>query len=196
MDVEIKRYRSFLLVELRMEMAINTQTPQVKWAQRPKLLLITICLEDCKSPSIEILSNRLMFHGKGGTDKKTYKLELNFFKTIIPEKSRFAVRERGVDFVIEKLDAGPYWERLVSESTKLPWIKVNFDKWVDEEELNESQNKNLAPNFDDMSWNTLMETLKRNSPDGENPVEKLALNNEHMKNLFLQHQEKLQKQKS
>lgn len=181
-----------------MEGTSNTCTPQVKWAQRPKLLLITICLEDCKSPSIEMLTNCLKFHGKGGSDKKIYKFEMKFYKAIIPEKSRFAVRERGVDFVIEKFESGPYWERLVSENTKLPWIKVNFDKWVDEEELKESEkNKNVAcPNFDDMSWNSLMEILKRNSPDGENPVEKLAETNEHMKNLFMQHQEKLQKQNS
>ena len=181
-----------------MEATSNVHTPQVKWAQRPKLLFITICLEDCKSPSIEMLSNSLIFHGKGGTDKKTYKLELEFFKKVIPEKSRFAVRERGVDFVIEKLETGPYWERLVLESTKHPWIKVNFDKWVDEEELKEMEGDKSAacPNFDDMSWNSLMEILKRNSPDGENPVEQLAQTNEHMKTLFLQHQEKLQKQNS
>ena len=180
-----------------METTSNQFVPQVKWAQRPKLLLITICLEDCKSPSIEMLANCLKFRGKGGTDKKSYKLDLEFFKSIIPEKSRFAVRERGVDFVIEKVESGPYWDRLVLEDTKHPWIRVNFDKWVDEEELKESENnKNAAcPNFDDMSWNSLMEILKRNSPDGENPVEKLAQTNEHMKSLFLQHQEKLQKQK-
>ena len=185
-------------VEMKMEATSNVHTPQLKWAQRPKLLFITICLEDCKSPAIELLSNRLIFHGKGGTDRKTYKLELEFFKKIIPEKSRFAVRERGVDFVIEKLESGPYWDRLVLSNSKHPWIKVNFDQWVDEEELKEKEeNKNATcPNFDDMSWNSLMETLKRNSPDHENPVEQLAQNNEYMKNVVLQHQEKLQKQNS
>ena len=166
--------------------------PQIKWAQRPKLIFITVCLEDCKSPSIELLPKNLRFQGIGGTDRKNYKVEIEFLKEIIPETSRFAITDRGVDFVIEKVDSGPYWDRLVNSKTKYHWIKVNFDKWLDEEELKEKENDNGTPNFDDMSWNSLMEVVKRNSP-GENPIEKMAQTNESMKYMFTKYQEQLQK---
>ena len=173
---------------------LDEHIPQVKWAQRPKLLLLTICLQDCKSPTIELLPRHLRFHGIGGTDRKKYKVEIEFLQEIIPEKSKFALRDRGVDFVIEKIEEGPYWSRLIKEETKCHWLKINFDKWVDEEEIKESEKSVGAPNFDDMSWNSLMESMRRSSPDGEHPIEKLAKTNESMKYMFEKHQEKLQKE--
>ena len=180
-----------------METNLSEQhTPLVKWAQRPKLIFLTICLEDCKSPTIELLPNVLKFRGMGGTDKRSYRLELEFLEEIIPEKSKFAIRDRGVDFIIEKVKSGPYWERLNAKDRKCHWIKVNFDKWVDEDDIKEEANPNKAPNFDDMSWNTLMETIQRNSPDDdEHPMEKLAKANESGKYILQKYQEQLQKQK-
>ena len=172
---------------------LDDRIPIVKWAQRPKLIFMTICVEDCKSPAIELLPRYLKFQGKGGSDKKNYTLEIEFLKPVIPEKSRFAIRDRGVDFVIEKRESGPYWERLIKEETKYHWIKVNFDKWVDEEEITEVEDNMGCPNFDDMNWNTLMETIRKNSPDGEHPIEKLAKSNESMKYMFSKYQEQQHK---
>lgn len=54
----------------------------MKWAQRPKLIFLTICVEDCKNPEIKVEPKRLHFKGVGGTDKREFEVDLEFFKEI------------------------------------------------------------------------------------------------------------------
>ena len=57
----------------------------VTWAQRPKLIFLTVCLSDCPKPDIKVEKDRLHFKGVGGTDKKEYEVDIEFFKEIDPE---------------------------------------------------------------------------------------------------------------
>ena len=50
------------------------------------------------------------------------------------QKSKFAVRDRVIEFALEKKDSGPYWKRLGKEEQKQHWLKVDFNKWKDEDE--------------------------------------------------------------
>ena len=50
------------------------------------------------------------------------------------KKSRYAVRPREVTFMLEKLETGPYWERLLATRVKQPWLRIDFKNWVDEED--------------------------------------------------------------
>ena len=61
----------------------------------------------------------------------------NFFHLLF-QKSKFAVRDRVIEFALEKKDGdGPYWKRLVKEEKKQHWLKVDFNKWRDEDESDE-----------------------------------------------------------
>ena len=53
------------------------------------------------------------------------------------QKSKFAVRDRVIEFALEKAEDGPYWERLTKDKTKQHWLKVDFNKWKDEDESDE-----------------------------------------------------------
>ena len=45
------------------------------------------------------------------------------------------MRDRVIEFALEKKDGeGPYWKRLVKEEKKQHWLKVDFNKWRDEDE--------------------------------------------------------------
>jgi len=55
------------------------------WAQRSTAILLTICLEDCKKPDIQILNDRVYFKGVGGSDKKNHEVTINLYKEIDPE---------------------------------------------------------------------------------------------------------------
>ena len=57
----------------------------VMWAQRPNLIILTICVEDCKDPEIKVESDKLIFKGVGGPEKKQHELTINFFKDIDTE---------------------------------------------------------------------------------------------------------------
>merc|ERR1712130_1012140 len=83
--------------------------PGCVWAQRPKHIILTICLTDCKDPVINVEKKKLHFKGVGGTEMKEHEVTMEFFKEIDPDKSKFAVRPREVSFVLEKVEKGPYW---------------------------------------------------------------------------------------
>ena len=59
--------------------------PLVMWAQRPTLVFLTFCLEDCKEPEIKVDADKLHFKGVGGTEKKVHEVTIHFFKEIDPE---------------------------------------------------------------------------------------------------------------
>ena len=59
----------------------------VMWAQRPNLIFLTICVEDCKEPEINVEPSKLFFKGVGGPDKKQHELTINFFGEIDKEVS-------------------------------------------------------------------------------------------------------------
>ena len=44
------------------------------------------------------------------------------------------VRPREISFVLEKVEEGPYWDRLLSSKLKQPWLKVDFKNWKDEDD--------------------------------------------------------------
>jgi len=103
------------------------------WAQHPKHILLTIGLTDVKDPVIKVESNKLYFKGVGGTEMKEHEVEMEFFKNINVEKSRYAVRPREVSFILEKEEEGPYWDRLLTTKLKQPWLRVDFKNWRDED---------------------------------------------------------------
>jgi len=113
--------------------------PLVMWAQRPTLVFLSVCLEDCKEPEIKVDADKLHFKGVGGTDKKLHEVTINFFKEIDPEKSKFAVRERVIEFALEKKEHGPYWDRLMKDKNKYHWLKIDFNKWKAEDESDDEE---------------------------------------------------------
>ena len=55
------------------------------WAQRNDRVLLTIKLENCVKPSVEIKDGSLYFKGKGGTAQTDHEVLMEFNKEIAPE---------------------------------------------------------------------------------------------------------------
>ncbi|RWS03954.1 Protein wos2-like protein [Dinothrombium tinctorium] len=109
--------------------------PPVLWAQRKNLVYINVALEDCKKPTIKIEKDKLYFRGVGGTEKQEHEVTLELFAEIKPEESRYQVRDRGTEFVLIKQDdKAPFWKRLLKDDQKHHWLKVDFNKWKDEDD--------------------------------------------------------------
>merc|ERR1712112_310219 len=62
---------------------------------------------------------------------------MKLLKEIDPEKTKYQVRPRCIEFALEKAEDGPYWERLLEDKTKQHWLKVDFQKWKDEDDSDE-----------------------------------------------------------
>ena len=68
--------------------------PGCTWAQRPKHIILTVCLTDVKEPTIKVEKNKLCFKGVGGTEMKEHEVEMEFFKEIDPEVTQISVFQK------------------------------------------------------------------------------------------------------
>jgi prostaglandin-E synthase len=116
--------------------------PPVEWAQRKDLLFVTIRAEDCKNPNIEITNDKLVVKGVGGTGKQPFECVLEFFKDINEDKVRRVVNDRSLEFMIPKKESGPFWPRLLKSDKKMHWLKIDFNKWKDEDDEEDVENAN------------------------------------------------------
>ena len=135
--------------------------PLVKWAQRSdeedeekNYLLVTIEIADCSEPVLKIEPTyfELTANSKGHVGDENankYKLHIDFFKEILPDKTLHKVANGQHYFLkIYKKDLGlEYWPRLTKEKVKYQYIKTDFDKWVDEDEQDELDADNNEMDF-------------------------------------------------
>ena len=64
----------------------------------------------------------------------TYPYDMCSMLFVPLQKSKYAVRDRMIEFALHRKEEGPYWERLLKDKTKQHWLKVDFAKWKDEDE--------------------------------------------------------------
>jgi len=107
--------------------------PTVLWAQRSQNLYISIEIEDMKVDELTINENKFVFKGKHGADQ--YEVDLTLYGKLKGDERRQINTKRRLEFVIPKENA-EWWPRLVQDKVKIPWLKVDFDKWKDEDEDN------------------------------------------------------------
>lgn len=48
------------------------------------------------------------------------------------QESLHCVRDRIIEFILKKKEGGPFWPHLTKEKVKYHWLKVDFNKWKDE----------------------------------------------------------------
>ncbi|GAB6030563.1 hypothetical protein CHUAL_014199 [Chamberlinius hualienensis] len=129
----------------------NFPPPPIQWAQRANLVYLNICLPDCKAPKISIEPQRFYFRSKGGVDQKEYEISVNLYSEVIPEDSKYVVRDRQIEVMLKKKEEGPFWKRLLKEEQKAHWLKVDFNKWRDEDDSeDEYENQDLEDMFKQM----------------------------------------------
>lgn len=129
-------------------METKTQFPILKWAQRKNCLYITINVVHTVKPSVDIIDGKkLKYSGTDGV--KNYAFEIEFFDEVNKEESKYTLDSRNTFLNIKKKTAGPYWDRLTKDTTKYPWIQVDWAYFTEEDEEDEAA---AAPNFDGMNF--------------------------------------------
>lgn len=109
--------------------------PEVKWAQRLDKIYLTILLADAKNVQINLEPDGVFtFSGIAGLDNILYELKLELYDKVNVESSKLNTGVRSIFCVIEKADKG-WWKKLLRGDGKQPhYIRVDWDKWVDEDE--------------------------------------------------------------
>lgn len=116
--------------------------PPVLWAQRKEFVLLTFSIE-CKEPTIKIEKDSVYFKGINAQDKKAHEVTILLYDSIDPDKSSFNNKGRCIEMILskEKKDA-PYWPNLTKDKKKPHYLKIDFNKWRDEDDEDEKVSDN------------------------------------------------------
>ncbi|KAL4782259.1 HSP20-like chaperone [Aspergillus varians] len=131
-------------------------TPEVTWAQRssgsdPEHNYLYVSIKAADVPrseaKLDITAKNVTFSGPSKKGVK-YQVSLDLYAEIEPENSKVNHSDREVELVLRKKELKEeYWPRLLEITSKVHFLKTNFDKWVDEDEQDEAPEEDYANNF-------------------------------------------------
>ncbi len=98
--------------------------PEVKWAERKDLLLVTIVCPDAKDPVVNLSEGKIEFLSNGEGDAKLA-FDMELAGEIDVEKSTKAVNPRQIELKIVKKTEG-YWEKMW-KGKKPAYVAVSQD---------------------------------------------------------------------
>lgn len=119
--------------------------PEVLWAQRSDKVYLTVALPDAKDINIKCEPQGLFTFSALGLQDQRFHFTLPLYGPIVPDGCKTKVGLRNILCSIQKEQKG-WWKRLLkSEEKPAPYIKVDWNKWCDED--GEESSSDLA--FDD-----------------------------------------------
>ncbi|CAK9227974.1 unnamed protein product, partial [Sphagnum troendelagicum] len=109
--------------------------PEILWAQRSDKVFITVSLPDAKNPQVKLEPDgRFTFSATEGSGNQEYIADLELFGKLNVDASKIATGLRHTVCELEKAEKG-WWKRLLKAEGKAPpYVKADWDKWVDEDE--------------------------------------------------------------
>ncbi|KAK4345872.1 hypothetical protein RND71_036048 [Anisodus tanguticus] len=119
--------------------------PEVLWAQRSEKVYLTISLPDAKDVSLKCEPNGVFNFSAVGVHGDSFSVTLQLYGNISPE-CKTNIGLRNILCPIQKEQKG-WWPRLLkSEEKPAPYLKVDWNKWCDEddEEYSDSDDDGVA----------------------------------------------------
>ncbi|KAB7503169.1 Very-long-chain (3R)-3-hydroxyacyl-CoA dehydratase 3, partial [Armadillidium nasatum] len=145
-------------------------SPFVYWAQTEGEVSLRVELRNVKAPQIEIEGDSLHFSaiGVGAKGETNYEFDLNFYLPVDTEKSKYRFSDRQIDFSLHKLEP-KFWPRLLLSSQKPAWLKIDFEKWQHEDDL-EDEARDIMDDYpglyekiqaEELGWASKRESMKK-----------------------------------
>ncbi|ONM07673.1 HSP20-like chaperones superfamily protein [Zea mays] len=108
--------------------------PEVLWAQRSEKIFLTISLPDAKDVVLKT-DPKGLFTFSAVVHGEPFSFTLELFDSILSEGSKTKTKMglRNIICSIQKEKKG-WWKRLLKSEEKHPYIKVDWNKWCDEDE--------------------------------------------------------------
>lgn len=129
--------------------ASNYRSPFVFWAQDKDHIFLKVDVQDSVSPVIKIQENTLevITEGCGAGGVNLYRSFIKLLHPIVEKESTYTVLASHIDVRLVKLSQDDWWPKLHEGAKKLPWLKLDFDRWKNEEEEEdeeEEENERMA----------------------------------------------------
>lgn len=143
--------------------------PTVKWAQRSDILFITIDLADTKDVKLKLEpEGKLYFSATSGADNIPYEIDMDLYDEVNVNESKTSIGSRNIVYLVKKAES-KWWSRLLKQDGKAPiFLKVDWDKWVDEDEQDEKPGPEMdLGDIDFSNLNMVGEGDSDTDPDGD-----------------------------
>lgn len=130
---------------------MSNLSPFVYWAQNERNVYLKVDLKDVKSPTIDLQADKLHFksQGIGAQGLENYEFSLDFQDNIRIKDSIYKLNDNHVNFTLVKVEKG-WWPRLTSQPQKPAWLKIDFDRWQSEEDLNDEKVNDIRQDYPDL----------------------------------------------
>uniref|UniRef100_A0A915E6B9 CS domain-containing protein n=1 Tax=Ditylenchus dipsaci TaxID=166011 RepID=A0A915E6B9_9BILA len=145
--------------------------PPILWAQRSSNLYLAVEVQDMKIEELKVHEDSFKIKGTKGDEQ--YEADLQLYGKLKGYERRQVATDRRIELVIPK-ETAEWWPHLLKGKTKISWIKVDFDKWKDEDEEKEEADKGFGGNlgsggmnFTQFSSNVANEPISDNMQDSE-----------------------------
>jgi len=136
----------------------HTHCPLVLWAQRADRVFVSVQLGDITEEQIKLETDSLTF--KANAQGKAWETSIEFNNSIIPEDSTSKNLGREFFFELKKKDPGPFWPRLIKSTQKQQNVKVDFNRWKDEDDESEDEGMGgMGGKYDDASLEDMMQQM-------------------------------------
>lgn len=107
-------------------------TPHLTWAQRREKIFITWDYIGAQDVSVDFGESELSFRARVGD--KTYAMgNVPLSGKVVPAECKWFGNDRCVQAILKKAEA-EWWDTLVADKTYKPYVKVDWSKWVEEED--------------------------------------------------------------
>ncbi|KAI3820030.1 hypothetical protein L1987_13886 [Smallanthus sonchifolius] len=128
--------------------------PILKWAQRDDLVFVTIDLPDAKDVKLKLEpEGKFYFSATSGADNIPYEIDIDLYDKVDVNASKASVGSRNIMYLVKK-EENKWWSRLIKQEGRTPvFIKVDWNKWVDEDEQDEKAGTDME--FDDVNFSSL-----------------------------------------
>lgn len=101
--------------------------PKTVWSQTRELVRVCVKLRGVERQQTEITTSRLKFSTQ--LIHVVYELDIELSEEIDPEQSKVIVKGSEVQILLKKRNHA-VWTQLLKSKEKLPYVSIDFDRWV------------------------------------------------------------------
>ena len=138
-DIEaLKRAKLAKIMEQQKEADdLPSLTPEVKWAQNPEAISLTVSIGSIMRPEIKINGNTLEFSASGvgaQCTRRNYEFELDFYDHV---DRGFAMRigPQTVQILVRKDRETCYMWQALTKGDKPKFLKIDSERWIDPDDI-------------------------------------------------------------
>lgn len=128
--------------------------PTIYWAQRKDVVYMRLSVSSATDVKFKIAEETIHFACKSGGED--YACKLTLFAPINPDESKYKITGPCIESILQKKEASDeFWTNLTK--TKLPYVRIDWDRWVDEGE--DENAAGALPNPGDMDFASMMQNM-------------------------------------